>query len=124
MSVTDTLTLFLEFIGSILLLLGCFFEFIGAVGVLRLPNFFTRAHATTSSAMGGTVVPLIGLSLISLAQTELGWGRIYVASLCLITAILILIIAPAGTHAITRAAWISEINKRKNSEKLAEETRE
>lgn len=121
---TDILTLILEFTGAVLLLLGCVFELVGAVGVLRLPNFFTRVHATTSSAMGGTVVPLIGLSLISLAQTELGWSRIYVASLCLTTAILILIIAPAGAHAITRAAWISELDNRMHSEVQTENIRE
>lgn len=97
-----------ELAGAILLIIGGFFELVGAIGILRFPNFFSRIHATTASAIGGTVAPLIGLALIALAQVEMGWTRLYLAFLCIASAVLILFVAPAGSHALIRAAYVSK----------------
>lgn len=111
----------LEWIGASLLLLGSFFELVGAVGVLRFPDFFSRIHAATASAIGGTIIPLIGLALILITRFELGWSRVYLAFLCIVSAILILVIAPAGSHALMRAAYISRVRRRGIYDEVAEE---
>ena len=111
----------LEWIGASLLLLGGFFELIGAVGVLRFPDFFSRIHAATASAIGGTIVPLIGLALILTTRFEMGWSRMYLAFLCIVSAILILVIAPAGSHALIRAAYISRARRTGVYDEVTEE---
>ncbi|MEM0487065.1 MAG: monovalent cation/H(+) antiporter subunit G [Sulfolobales archaeon] len=93
-----------RYCGISFLVIGCFFEIVGAIGVLRLPHFLTRAHAVTVASVGGAVLPLIGVALMSLSYTELGLGRIYLACLCIVTALLILIVVPTGSHALVRAA--------------------
>lgn len=108
------LTTIFKVIGYILLFTGCFFEFIGAVGVLRFPNFFSRIHAATVSAVGGTVVPLIGLFLIVLTHSEMGWTRYYLAFLCIISAILILLVAPTGSQILLKTAYKKIENCEKN----------
>ncbi|MEM4501918.1 MAG: monovalent cation/H(+) antiporter subunit G [Ignisphaera sp.] len=110
-----------ELVGIVLLLIGGFFELTGAIGVLRLPNFFSRIHAATASAIGGTVVPLIGLALVALAQIEMGWERVYLASLCIVSAILILLVAPAGSQALMRAACMSRYREIEDDEAEATE---
>lgn len=97
----------IKYCGAFFLLLGGFFEIVGAIGITRMPDFFTRAHAATVAAVGGAVLPLLGIALISLSFTELDLSRLYLAGLCVITALLLLIIVPSGTHAIVRAAYIS-----------------
>lgn len=111
----------LKYVGGVLLLLGGFFEIIGAIGILRMPNFFTRMHAATVSAIGGTVIPLLGILIISLAKVEVGWSRVYLALLCIASSILILIIAPAGAHALIRAAHVSKVGERALHKELTNE---
>lgn len=93
----------LRAIGVSLITIGSFYEVIGAIGLNRLPDFFTRAHAVTIAVIGGSVVPLIGIAFLSIA--ELRYEGIYVSTMCIITAILILITSPTGTHLLLKAAW-------------------
>ncbi|MEM1532517.1 MAG: monovalent cation/H(+) antiporter subunit G [Desulfurococcaceae archaeon] len=111
----------LKYVGAVLLLLGGFFEITGAIGVLRMPSFFTRMHAVTTSAVGGTVIPLLGIFIVSLTKVELGWSRVYLALLCIASSILILIIAPAGTYALIKAASASKVGERKELASKVEE---
>ncbi|MEM4789671.1 MAG: monovalent cation/H(+) antiporter subunit G [Ignisphaera sp.] len=93
-----------RYCGVSFLVLGCLFEIVGAIGIIRMPDFFTRAHAVTVASVGGAVLPLIGVAMISLSYTELGLGRIYLTCLCIVTALLLLIVVPTGSHALVRAA--------------------
>jgi len=101
------LELVLTILGLALLVVGAFLELVGTVGILRLRGFFNRLHAATVSAIGGSVVPLLGLSLLSVALEDLGARRFHLLGICLVAALLILILAPAGAHALARAAYRS-----------------
>lgn len=103
-----------RYLGLTLVLAGCFFEFIAAVGVLKVKDFFVRAHVVTLSVIGGTIAPLIGIALISLTLGDLGLGRFYLAALCIVTSMLLLVTAPTGSHALMRAAYISKTKKELN----------
>lgn len=105
-----------RYTGVLLLIFGCFFELVGAIGVLKVKDFFIRAHVATLSIVGGTIAPLIGLALISLTFDELGWSRVYLTTLCVATAILLLITSPTGSHALMRAAYISKTRKKFDEE--------
>ena len=53
------------FIGCAFLLAGATFALLGAVGVLRLPDLYTRMHAASKAgAVGGSMV-LLAVALIS-----------------------------------------------------------
>lgn len=108
--------LVLEYLGLFLLGVGCFFELTGAVGVLRFPDFYTRAHATTMTIVGGTVIPLIGIALVSIAWS--GLEGLHLALVCIISSVIILVTAPTGTHVIMRAALISKLKRVKGAEQV------
>lgn len=94
----------LVIIGEILVVIGAICDLIGSIGMLRFPNFFVRLHALTVGTIGGAFVPLIGVTLIALGAEFLGYYRWFVAGASLVTAVLLLLLAPAGSHAIARAA--------------------
>jgi len=97
----------LRIAGEVLLAIGAFFDVVAAIGMLRLPDFYTRLHALTVGTIGGAVLPLLGVTILSIGCSFLGTYRWYLAGASAITAILILILAPAGSHAIARAAYRS-----------------
>jgi multicomponent Na+:H+ antiporter subunit G len=91
-----SLDLVRTWLGGGLVCLGSVFMIIGAVGLLRLPDVFTRMHGTSVSDTLGAGLILLGLMVI--------------AGLSLVTVKLIFLIlffglmSPVSTHAIARAA--------------------
>lgn len=100
------LDILMELTGLILIVTGAIFELIGAIGILRLPSFYTRIHALTVTTIGGAVAPLIGISLLVISENSVGSEGLYLAMLCVVSAIMILIVAPTGSHSLIRAAYI------------------
>jgi len=84
-------------ISVILICLGAFFLFVGGVGIVRLPDFYTRSHAITKSDTLGIILVLAGLA-VNEGMT--------VTSLKLCIAIVFVAIAnPTGIHALARAGF-------------------
>ena len=86
-------------VGVVLLWLGIAFLGLGAVGILRFPDLYTRLHAMGKSDTLGAVLSLTGLALIhgvGATGLKLAFVIVFVA-----------IANPAATHAIGRAAWVS-----------------
>jgi len=54
----------LSLIGALLSLAGALFFLIAAVGLLRLPDLFTRAHAPTKAATLGMLLVAVGSVLL------------------------------------------------------------
>lgn len=79
-----------------LLLAGGFFCIVGGVGVLRMPDFYTRVHAASVSDSVGAGLLLAGLML------QAGWTL--VAAKLAIIGLLIFFTSPAATHALAAAA--------------------
>jgi multicomponent Na+:H+ antiporter subunit G len=95
-------------IGFALILAGSVISVIGALGLLRFPDIYTRSHAQTVVNVGGTCLILIGVSLGNFLSLY------SVKSLLLI--IFIFLTSPVGTHAIARAAYKSGVKPRKLEE--------
>lgn len=93
----------LVIIGEVLVAIGVFCDLMGALGMLRFPNFFVRLHAATVGTIGGAVVPILGAALIAAGCDFLGYYRWFMSGAAVVTAVLILIIAPAGSHVLARA---------------------
>jgi multicomponent Na+:H+ antiporter subunit G len=85
----------LSWLASALVLAGALFSLIGAIGVLRLPDSYSRMHAASKAGMLGAVLLLGAVALASngtLALEALAGLLILLAS------------APLAAHAISRAA--------------------
>lgn len=89
--------------GSALFIIGGIFDVIAALGMVRFPNFYVRLHAATIGAIYGAVLPLIGIALMAIGLPDLP-GRYFVAGAAFTTSIILLIIAPIGSHVLAYAA--------------------
>ncbi len=81
----------------IFVVLGIVFMLTGSVGMLRLPDFYTRSHAVSMSDMLGIIFVMFGLVIYE------GFTQ---STLKLILIILFIALAnPIGIHALSRAAY-------------------
>ena len=88
---------------------GAVFLFVGGVGLLRLPDFYTRVHAAGLTDTLGAGLVLIGL----MTQAD---GPLIAAKLFLILAFLFFT-SPTATHALARAALLNGLQPRLRSGK-------
>ena len=79
-----------------LMLAGAAFYVIGAVGIHRMPDLFTRVHAASVSETLGLLLLFFGMMLQA--------GFTLVLFKLLVILALLLVTAPLATHALTRAA--------------------
>ncbi len=86
-----------EIIAVFFMLAGFFFFFTATVGLLRLPDFYSRMHAT---GKGDTLAALF--SLIGLAVYE---GFSITSVKIVLIAVFLFLAQPTATHAISRAAF-------------------
>ncbi len=77
---------------------GGFFCIVGAVGMLRMPDFYTRMHAASVIETLGAGLILFGLMLQA--------GFTLVAVKLLFVGVLIFFASPTATHALARAAMV------------------
>lgn len=94
----------LIYLGEMLVAIGVFCDLAASIGMIRFPNFYVRLHAATVGTIGGAFVPLIGVALIALGAEWLGTYRFFLAGASIVTAVLIIILAPVGSHVLARAA--------------------
>jgi multicomponent Na+:H+ antiporter subunit G len=94
--------LVLVLVGSALLCLGAFAAIVSAIGFHRFKNFYLRLHAATVGTIWGSVYPLIGAALRAITISELGAYRWFVPGAIIVAAIIVLMLAPAGSHALAR----------------------
>ena len=86
-------------ISDVLVATGVAFALIGSIGLLRLPDFYTRAHAATKPDTMGLILAMLGLSIRH---------GLEVSSAKMLLIVLIAFIAnPAAGHALGRAAMRS-----------------
>jgi len=86
----------LDIASWILLACGGAFCVVGGIGLLRMPDFYTRVHAASvTETLGGGLI-LLGLML------QAGWTLI--AAKLAIIGLLIFFASPAAAHALARAA--------------------
>jgi len=86
----------IDFASWILLVAGGLFCIVGAVGLLRMPDFYTLVHAASVTDTLGAGLILLGLIL------QAGWTL--VAAKLVMIGLLIFFTSPAATHALARAA--------------------
>jgi multicomponent Na+:H+ antiporter subunit G len=94
--------LILHLIALAAVILGTFFSILGVMGLIRLPDVYTRLHATGKVGLFGVVLLLIG----DVIFTPLGLSK------GLVLIVLLMIGGPATSHALASAAYRSGIPMR------------
>jgi len=84
-------------------LIGAFFSLVTALGIIRLPDLYTRAHAASKSATLGVMSILIGVIIYFVVEDGFFSSRV------LLGILFVLITAPIGGHLIARAAYYSDV---------------
>lgn len=90
-----------DIITTLLVAIGSVFMLIAAIGILRLPDFYTRMSAITKASTLGLGMVLLG---ISIHFDQIG---VFAKSFIIIT--FLLLTNPVGAHAISRAAYKQRI---------------
>ena len=86
----------IEWLSGLCLLIGGFFCVVGGIGLLRMPDFYTRMHAASVTETLGVGFVLLGLMLLA------GWTLITVKLLMI--GVLIFFVSPTASHALAKAA--------------------
>jgi multicomponent Na+:H+ antiporter subunit G len=82
--------------------IGFLFSLTGAIGIVRMPDVYTRIQCSSKTITMGAVPFLIALVIAKGPLSTYG-------SRALIVGILILIVNPAASHAVARAAYKSGV---------------
>lgn len=89
----------LKFIGAVIAFTGSVFLFLGALGVLRMPDLYNRMQAGTKSTTLGSLLTLLGIGLYHIAWLPQ----------MIILILFIVITNPLSSHALARAAHAAGI---------------
>lgn len=84
-------------ISAALLVIGSAFTLIAAIGLLRLPDLYTRMHAASKAGTMGSCLMLIALAIHA---SDVG-----TMSRALAGVVFFLLTAPVSTHLLAKAAY-------------------
>lgn len=88
---------FTEYTIATLLLIGGAFTLIGAIGLVRLPDFYTRLHGPTKATTLGVGAIMVSSVLYFSQQGELGISEILITVFLFMT-------APVSANILAKAA--------------------
>ena len=86
----------------VLAVIGLAFSLSGAVGIVRMPDLYTRIQCSSKNVTMGA------LPLLMAVVVQKGVVSTY-GSRALLVAVLVLVINPLAAHALARAAYRSEV---------------
>ena len=86
-----------EIIAALLMALGLIFLVGSMIGMLRLPDFYSRVHASGNSETLGTMLVFLGLAVYN--------GVSITSAKLLVILMFIFVGNPIGSHILTKAAY-------------------
>ena len=93
----------IEVIVAVFILIGTFFSFLSAIGLLRLPDVYTRSHAASKSTTLGVLCTLFGTFLYFLVSDS------YISIRLILGIFFVFLTAPVSAHMISRSAYRSNV---------------
>ena len=93
-----------EILAWVLILSGSAFLLIGAFGIVRLPDFWTRLHAASIPDSAGMILLFLGMAVYS--------GFTLVTVKLVIIGLFLFLTGPTATHATANAALVSGLRPR------------
>ena len=95
----------MQIAGGTVLLIGVLVCLIGAIGIIRLPNFFLRTHSASITDTLGASLTLIGMMLYTFGMDMDLPDQLLVVVKLLFIGIFLLVSSPISGHVLTRAAY-------------------
>lgn len=83
-------------LAALFLVIGAAFLGVSCLGLIRLPDFYTRAHAVGKAETLGSMLILVGLAVYN--------GAALSTLKLLLILVIVAVTNPTATHAIARAA--------------------
>jgi len=96
----DSMGIAIDVLSWILLAAGGGFVFAGGVGILRMPDFFTRMHAASLTDSMGTILILLGIMF------QAGWSLATIKLIAILG--FLLLTSPTASYALANAALLAE----------------
>jgi len=93
----------IEWAAVILILIGSIVSVISAIGMIRLPDVYTRSHAATKSSTLSVLTCLLGAFIYFWVHDG------YVSVRLILGIIFVFVTAPVAGHLICRAAYRSRV---------------
>jgi multicomponent K+:H+ antiporter subunit G len=87
-----------ELVASLISLVGALFHLAGAIGLLRLPDFYARLHAPTKAATLGIVLIALGSTILHLERDLVVWTEDALIIL------FVMLTTPVSSQVLARAA--------------------
>jgi multicomponent K+:H+ antiporter subunit G len=94
-----------QLLAAFLLVVGGVFALVGAIGLLRFPDFFMRLHAPTKATT-------LGVGGVLLASIVLGWARGEPAVHELLITLFLFVTAPVSANLMAMAALHLQVASR------------
>ncbi|MBS1211242.1 MAG: mrpG [Proteobacteria bacterium] len=89
----------IDILSGIFLAGGAFFCLVGGIGLIRMPDFYTRMHAASVTETLGAGLMLVGMMLHA--------GLTLVTAKLILIGLLIFLASPASSHALAKSALMS-----------------
>ena len=86
----------------VLCVIGMFFTLSGAVGILRMPDLYTRIQCSSKTVTMGALPLLTALAIAEGPLTSFGGRALFVA-------VLLLLVNPIASHSLARAAYKTRV---------------
>ncbi|TYS67133.1 Na+/H+ antiporter subunit G [Sutcliffiella horikoshii] len=96
---TETINIFI----GLVVLLGSLLSLVTTIGLIRLPDVYTRSHAASKSATLGVLLILIG------ALLYFWFADNYFSARLVLGIVFVFITAPVAGHLISRAAYYTRV---------------
>lgn len=93
-----------EILVSALVLLGTLAVLIAGIGVVRMPDLYTRMQATSKAATLGAILLTLALAF--------DFRDTAITVRCMLVVIFLALTAPVGTHVLARAGYLQGVRMR------------
>ncbi|MEQ2527745.1 monovalent cation/H(+) antiporter subunit G [Bacillaceae bacterium CLA-AA-H227] len=90
-----------EIVPVLLILIGTIFSFLSAIGLVRLPDVYTRSHAASKSTTIGVLFILVGTFFFFLLEEHYFSIRLFLGIF------FVFLTAPVASHVLIRSAYRS-----------------
>jgi len=97
--------LLVNIVSGLFIFIGCLFVVGGAIGLIRMPDFYTRLHAASVTDTGGILFIVMGLIL----QAIFIFDNPMAAIKLVLVVIFIYLTAPTASHAVAKAALMAKL---------------
>lgn len=92
-----------EFIGALLILIGSITSVVSAIGLIRFPDVYTRAHAATKTTTVAVLITLTGVFLYFL------FAEHFISIRIILVIVFVFLTAPVSGHLILRASYRAKV---------------